>query len=166
MAKVTNPLLSGTASGKLGDLMVFDKRGHVRQYVSPTNPKTVNQMLVRNSMGDIQRSLKLLGTTLRAELRSQFGYHWNSMIVGELTANNRAALLSYVGEHTAFTTQQKTDWATADGSTPVELDKGAVLYACASAVFDMASRMGFTVTLSQPSASNSATVGGEWTDNI
>ena len=166
MAKVTNPLLSGTASGKLGDLMVFDKRGHVRQYVSPANPKTVNQMLVRNSMGDIQRSLKLLGTTLRAELRSQFGYHWNSMIVGELTANNRAALLSYVAEHTAFDAGQKTAWGTADGSTPVELTKGAILYACASAVFDMASRMGFTVTLSQPAAANSVTVGTEWTDNI
>jgi len=107
-----------------------------------------------------------LGTTLRAELRSQFGYHWNSMIVGELTVNNRAALLSYVAEYAAFSAPQKADWVTADGSTPVEIDKGAILYACASAVFDMASRMAFTVTLTQPAAANAATVGAEWTDNI
>ena len=166
MAKVTNPLLSGSASGKLGNLMVFDPRGHVRQYVKPSNPKTVNQMLVRNTMGDIQRSLKLLGTTLRAELRSQFGYHWNSMIVGELTANNKAALTAYVAEHTAFDAGQKTAWSGADGSAPVELTKGAVLYACSSAVYDMALRLGYTVTLTQPAAGNAATVGAEWTDNI
>lgn len=162
MAKVTNPLLSGTASGKLGDLMVFDKRGHVRQYVSPANPKTVNQMAVRNKMGDVQRSLKLLGAVLRAELRSQFGYHWNSLIVGELTANNAAALTSYTAEHTAFDAGQKTAWETADGSTPVALTKGAVLYACASAIYDMAARLGYTVTLTQPAAANAATVGAEW----
>ena len=35
MAKVINPLLSGSASGQLGHMMTFDKRGFVRQYVVP-----------------------------------------------------------------------------------------------------------------------------------
>lgn len=165
MAKVTGPLMSISASGKLADTMVFDKRGYVRQYVIPSNPQTTAQMLVRNKLGDIQRSLKLLGAVLRAELKSGFGYRWNSDIVKELTANNGAALDAYIAEFTAFTTQQKTDWDTADTSTPVELDGGAVLYACASAIYDMSVRLSVTVSLTQPAAGNSTTVGAEWTAN-
>ena len=162
MAKVINPLLSGSASGQLGGMMTFDKRGYVRQYVVPSNPQTVNQMAVRNNLGDIQRELKLLGATLRAELRTAFGYRWNSLIVGELMANDRAALDSYVAEFTAFTSQQKTDWATADGASPVVVNDGALLYAVASAVYDIALRLGATITLTLPAAGNSATVGTEW----
>lgn len=165
MAKVINPLLSGSASGKLGDMMVFDPRGYVRQYVRPSNPQTAAQMLVRNKLGDIQRSLKLLGLVLRTELKSKFGYRWNSLIVGELTANNAAALTAYEAEFNAFTSQQKTDWATADGSTPVQLVDGLPLYACASAIYDIAVRLGVSVPLTQPAAGNSVTVGAEWTDN-
>lgn len=163
MAKVTAPLMSMSASGQFGKTIVFDKRGIAREYVVPSNPQTVGQMAVRNKLGDIQRELKLLGPVLRGQLKTQFGPRWNSMIVGELTANNGAALTSYTGEHTAFTTQQKTDWATADGATPVALADGLVLYAAASAVYDMAARLGATVTLALPAAANSTTVGGQWT---
>lgn len=163
MAKVINPLLSGSASGQLGGMMTFDKRGYVRQYVVPANPKTTAQMTVRDTLGDLQRELKLLGTELRAQLKAQFGSRWNSLIIGELMANNKAALTSYTAEFTAFTAQQKTDWATADGATPKELTKGAVLYACASAIYDMAARFGYTVSLTLPAAGNSSTVGTEWT---
>lgn len=163
MAKVINPLLSGSASGQLGHMMTFDKRGFVRQYVVPSNPQSVNQMAVRNNLGDLQRELKLLGTQLRGELKSQFGYRWNALIIGELMANNKAALNAYVAEWTAFTSQQKTDWGTADGATPIVLTDGALLYACASAIYDMAARFGYTVSLTLPAAGNSVTVGAEWT---
>ncbi len=163
MAKVINPLLSGSASGQLGHMMTFDKRGFVRQYVVPSNPQTVNQMAVRNNLGDLQRELKLLGLVLRAELKSQFGYRWNSMIIGELMANDNAALDAYVAEWNAFIAGDKTDWATADGATPVVITDGALLYACASAIYDMAARFGYTVSLTLPATANSATVGAEWT---
>jgi len=163
MAKVINPLLSGSASGQLGHMMTFDKRGYVRQYVTPANPQTVNQMAVRNRLGDIQRELKLLGATLRAELKTQFGARWNSMIVGELSANDGAALDAYVAEWTAFIAGDKTAWENADGATPVVAADGALLYACASAVYDMGVRLGATLTLTQPATANAATVGAEWT---
>lgn len=162
MAKVINPLLSGVASGQLGHMMTFDKRGFVRQYVTPANPNTVAQQGVRNTMKDLQAELKLLGATLRGELKSGFGYRWNSIIIGELMANDNAALDAYDAEFTAFTGQQKTDWATADGATPVSVTEGALLYACASAVYDIALRLGVTVSVTQPAAGNSSTVGGEW----
>lgn len=165
MAKVINPLLSMQASGKFANSIVFDKRGIAREYVVPANPQTTNQMLVRNKLGDIQRSLKLLGVVLRTELKAGFGYRWNSLIVGELTKNNAAALTSYAAEFNAFTTEQKGEWATADGSAPVELDDGIPLYACASAIYDMALRLGVTVSLTLPAAANASTVGTEWTDS-
>jgi len=165
MAKVINPLLSGSASGQLGRMMTFDKRGFVRQYVVPSNPKTVNQMAVRDRLGDVQRELKRLGAVLRVELKTQFGYRWNSMIVGELTANDGAGLDAYVTAWNAFTTEQKGDWATADGATGLVVADGALLYACAKAVYDMGIRLGATLSLTAPAAGNSSTVGAEWTAN-
>lgn len=165
MAKVINPLLSGSASGQLGGMMVFDKRGYVRQYVVPSNPQTTDQMTWRNTLGDIQRGLKILGAVLRTELKSQFGYRWNSMIVGELTANNGAALAAYALEFDGFESGEKTAWETADTITKLEVDDGVLLYAVTSAVYDMGVRLGATLSLTQPAAANSTTVAAEWIAN-
>lgn len=165
MAKVTNPLLSFSASGQIGKSIVFDKRGRARAYVVPANPQTVGQMAVRNMLGDVQRELKLLGTVLRGELRTAFGATWNSMIVGELTANGNAAYEAYLAEFTAFTTQQKADWATADNASPIFATDGALLYACASAVYDMGLRLGASISVTLPAAGNHSTVAAEWVDS-
>lgn len=163
MAKVINPLLSGSASGQLGGMMTFDKRGYVRQYVVPANPNTANQQIVRETLGDIQRELKLLGGTLRDELKSGFGYRWNSQIVGELMANDRAALQAYEAEFAAFGGTDQTAWETQDTAAPVRVADGALLYAVASAIYDMGIRLGASLTLTQPAAANSSTVAGQWT---
>lgn len=165
MAKVINPLLSGSASGQLGRMMTFDKRGFVRQYVVPSNPQTVNQMAVRNTLGDLQRTLKTLGAVLRAELKTAFGYRWNSVIIGELMANGNAALTAYTAEFTAFTAPQKAEWAAEDVAGPVILTAGAPLYAAASAIYDIAIRLGATISITLPVAANAATVGAEWVDS-
>lgn len=165
MAKVINPLLSGTASGQLGHMMTFDKRGYVRKYVTPANPQSVNQMAVRNSLGDIQRELKLIGAVLRAELKSQFGYRWGSIIIGELMATDQAAYTAYAAEYNAFSAPNKSAWATADTAGAVAKNDGELLYCCASAVYDIATRIGATITLTLPAEANGATVGAEWKAN-
>jgi hypothetical protein len=165
MAKVDGPLFSMTASGAFGKAVVYQKNGNVRKYVVPSNPQTVAQMAVRNKLKEIQKSLKLLGTVLRTELASGFGARWNSMIVGELTADGGAALTGYVAEFTAFQAGEKTAWATADTSNPTILADGAALYACASAIYDMAIRLGVTVSLTLPANDNAVTVGAEWIDS-
>ena len=165
MAKVTAPLMSMSASGQLGQTLVFDKRGRVRQYVVPANPQTSAQQLVRDSLGDIQRELKLLGAVLRAELKSGFGYTWNSQIVGELMQNGQAAYTAYAAEYAAFDSGQKTAWGNADGATPVEKTDGELLYCVASAVYDMAIRLSLSISLTLPAGANAATVGAEWTAN-
>lgn len=163
MAKVINPLLSMSASGQFAHSMTFDKRGYVREYVIPANPQTANQMAVRNTLGDLQRELKLMGSTLRAEVKSGFGYRWNSVIIGELMANNNAQLDAYEAEWNLFTAPQKAEWVAADGATPVLVPAGALLYAVASATYDIGVRLGVTLTLTQPAAANAVTVGDEWT---
>ena len=109
MAKVDGARLYLAASGQFAKCIVFGKNGRDRKYVVPADPQTTAQMLIRNKLGDIQRSLKLLGLVLRGELRAGLGPQWNSMIVGELTKNSGAALTAYQAEFDAFTTQQKTD---------------------------------------------------------
>ena len=50
MAKVTGPLMSMTASGTLGDAIVFSTwkgRPYVRQHVKPANPKSAGQIAIR-----------------------------------------------------------------------------------------------------------------------
>jgi hypothetical protein len=145
--------------------MVFDKRGYVRQYVVPSNPQTTGQMTWRNTLGDIQRGLKILGAVLRAELKSEFGYRWNSMIVGELTANNGAALAAYVAEFGGFGGTDQEAWESADTITKLEVADGALLYAVTSAVYDMGVRLGATLSLTQPAAANSTTIAAEWIAN-
>lgn len=162
MAKVIAPLFSGSASGKVGTMMVFQKNGIARAYVVPSNPQTVAQMAQRNQLKDIQAELKLLGSTLRTELRAGFGARWNADIIGELTANGGAALDGYVTEFNAFQAGEKTDWADDDTAVPVVIADGALLYAVSSAVYDMAARLGVSVTLTQPAAANSATIAAEW----
>lgn len=162
MAKVTAPLMSMSASGQFGKTMVFQKNGYVREYVVPANPNTAGQQAVRNTLKDIQAELKLLGVVLRGELKSQFGARWNSDIIGELTKDDNAVLDAYVAEFDLFVAGDQTDWATADTAIKVLIADGALLYACASAVYDMGVRIGATLTLTQPAAANSATVAAEW----
>lgn len=163
MAKVTAPLLSMSASGQFGKSMVFQKNGTVREYVVPANPQTVGQMAVRDRLKEIQKELKIMGLILRGELKTGFGARWNSMIIGELMADGNASLEAYEAEFTAFQSGEKTAWASADPVNPTVIADGALLYACASAVYDMAARLGVTVTLAQPGAANAATTFSSWT---
>jgi hypothetical protein len=164
MAKVIMPLMSGDASGQLGHGMVFLKGGFVRQYVKPSNPQTVNQMVVRNTMGDLQRELGKLGSLLKPELKTWFGSKWNSLIIGELLKNDKMALLAYQAEYTAFQSGKKAEWVIADTANVIELDPGSALYCVASMTYDIGLRLGATLDLTLPAEANAATVGAEWID--
>ncbi len=162
MAKVNGPLFSVTASGQFGHALTYDKRGWVRNYVVPANPKTVAQMTVRNILGDIQRELKTLGTKLRGELKLGLEYRWNSVIIEELMKDDHAKWDALATEYNAFIAGDKTAWATADIATGLVNADGQCLYAVAQATFDVAARLGATITLTDPASANSATVGAEW----
>ncbi len=49
MPKVTNPLFSGDARGKFGNMLIFARGGQVRIYFKPKNPNTAAQQAVRQA---------------------------------------------------------------------------------------------------------------------
>jgi hypothetical protein len=162
MAKVINPLLSGSASGQFGGMMTFDKRGYVRQYVIPANPQTVDQMAVRNKMGDIQRCLKMLGTTIRADLRLALGARWNAVIISEIMATNAAKWDSLAATYNAFQAGEKTAWEGANPGSGFVANAGLVFFITAQSLYDVALRIGGDGLITDPAAANSAIVAGEW----
>ncbi len=163
MAKVINPLLSGSASGQFGGQMTFDRRGYVRKYVVPANPKSAGQMAVRGKLGDIQRELKLLGPILRAQLKSGLGYRWNSLIVSELMANGSAKWTALTTTYNAFSAGEKTAWATADTAVGLVNTDGLVFYLVSKALYDVALRITGDGMIPAPVAANSAAVASDWT---
>lgn len=66
MAKVTGPLMSMTATGKIGDAIVFGMRkgqAVVRQFVIPANPMTSGQGDQRIVMGGTGKAAGKVGVT-------------------------------------------------------------------------------------------------------
>ena len=161
MAKVTGPLFSVTASGQFAKTLTYDKRGFTRKYVIPANPQSVDQMTVRNILGDIQRELKTLGLILRPQLKAALGYRWNTLIIQELTADDHAAFDAFQAEWAAMTTG-KAAWVTADVALGLVNPAGGCLFAVASALYDVALRVSGDGLITLPVEANGATVGAEW----
>jgi hypothetical protein len=88
MAKVYMPLLSAQASGKLAKSMVhFYWKGLnvVRQWVIPTNPRDVNQQIVRQKLAAMGKNLKAITTPCTALPQGSAIYQ---AVVDQLPANN------------------------------------------------------------------------------
>lgn len=69
MARVTGPLLSLSASGKLADAMVFSRwkgRPYVRQLVIPANPKSGGQTGMRSMFAFLSQNWSGIGATPQA----------------------------------------------------------------------------------------------------
>ena len=65
MAKVTGPLFSLSASGKIGDIMVhfgWKGRNVVRQWLKPTNPRDQQQKEVRQALAAAGKNVKFIKT--------------------------------------------------------------------------------------------------------
>lgn len=92
MSKVTAPLLSFDARGKIADTMVYSNwRGvpYVRRHVIPGNPKTTAQVLTR----DIFRALELRWKQAGPIMRSP----WDRFAVGQKFVGRN----SYLGKNIA-----------------------------------------------------------------
>ena len=69
MAKVNIPLLSGIASGKLGDVVFFRRWGSniARVRVKPANPRTPLQQLVRYNLSALAQAWKGSGDLVKQD---------------------------------------------------------------------------------------------------
>jgi len=154
MAKVTMPLLSGSASGKIADALVFmtsKGRNIVRQFVIPANPKTTGQGDARIILGGLGRAVgtiqkdKDFANMLNALNLIPSGQSKQSYLVKVIKdlyladADAFTSLKSTYGSHTAkaaFESAADTLGIAAfelDYATITEFEKGFGLYCIAKA---------------------------------
>ena len=92
MSRVTAPLLSFDARGKIADTMVYSNwRGvpYVRRHVIPANPKSTEQMKTRNTFSGLELRWKQGGSIMREP--------WNRFAVGQKFVGRNA----YLGKNIA-----------------------------------------------------------------
>lgn len=60
MAKVTFPLMSGSVSGKVGDIVFLQRHGQtiVRRRTKPANPNTLKQQVTRENLAALSQAWK------------------------------------------------------------------------------------------------------------
>lgn len=139
MAKVTGPLMSMSASGKLGDAIVFSiwkGVAYVRQFVIPANPQSVGQGDQRVIVGGTGRAVgkvavlssfndKLIALGVIPAGQSKQSYLVKYILDHYLdTVTNYNAQLAALTGHTAYTAFQTG--ATALGITNFDLAYASV----------------------------------------
>lgn len=135
MAKVTGPLMSMDARGGFGGTLVFGNwkgRPTVRQLVRPSNPATISQVNVRNSLrltaaaqhfanGVVAHGSGRTITDQEAITNvTPSGYAWNGHLVKTMVGAGGVNMTAGKAAWTALTSGAKTAWDTAAaGLTPV-----------------------------------------------
>jgi hypothetical protein len=167
MPKVKGPLFSQEASGTLGGNITFDRRGFVRQHVTPANPQTAAQGNQRVKLLNTQKVLTFLGAAVIALVKAvaPVSYRWNSYLLAQVLGTGGAEYDASIAAFNALTVEQRADWntdATALGitqqsipyATDAPVSPGAMLFAVARTLF----RLGIGTDNGVPDGLNS----GEW----
>ena len=124
MAKVTGPLFSIDASGKIADALVYfpwKGRKVVRQWLKPTNPRDVNQQIQRQILAGMGKSLKMIETPktgLAAGSKlyqllvadSPAGMIWNAHMVQAALQDLKADATFVALSEAIFGTDTVADW--------------------------------------------------------
>lgn len=94
MAKATAPLFSLGATGAFAKTLVFDRRGYVRKYVIPANPKTSAQADIRIPFAGVAAVIKAVGDTCKTDIKAALesqgktAYRWNAEIISAALEND------------------------------------------------------------------------------
>jgi hypothetical protein len=110
MAKVTNPLLSREAHGRVGDKMVFYGRGLVRAWDVQIDPRTAQQLQFRTVVRELMQMIKISNGLDRAWLRNNFAKSWHTKLVSWLTRDELAQAQIYRTTWWALTDEQRQAW--------------------------------------------------------
>ncbi len=90
MAKTTNPLLSISAKGRIGKLIVYYGDGFARGWSAQIDPKTAAQLKSRAVVKGVMGMMKLCDGLDRAFLRSSYSKQWHTKFTAWLTRNGLA----------------------------------------------------------------------------
>ena len=110
MAKVTYPLLSGQARGRIGQMIVFYGDGKVRGWSTQRDPQTASQTQSRIVVAEVMTRIKLSAGLDRAWLRTVLGKSWHLKIAAWLTRNGLANASASLDVWNGFTQGQRDSW--------------------------------------------------------
>lgn len=110
MAKVNYPLFSGSAKGRIGNLIVFYGDGKARAWSTQKDPQTINQTRSRIVVGEIMARIKLSSGIDRAWMRAAISKSWHVVITAWLTRNSLANAQACFDEWNAFSPAQRSAW--------------------------------------------------------
>ena len=115
MAKTTAPLMSMVASGAFGKSMTFDKRGFVRKYTVPANPKSHDQGDARQKLAAVQAVLKGIQASAVTAIKAvaPTGYRWNSWALGQIIGADAAVINASLAEYGNLSSENKAAWVAA-----------------------------------------------------
>lgn len=161
MAKVTMPLMSASASGKIADAIVFfgwKGLSIVRQWLKPANPQSTDQMTARTKLKGIGKAISKIQTPddlangsiiyQRALDKAPSGQPWNSYFAKAVldhvkTTTNWTNLTAQWSTATAYTNFNElatslglVDFAMTTGYTET-IAAGLQLYMAAWAAYDL-----------------------------
>jgi hypothetical protein len=126
LPKVTNPLGSGSASGQIGKMLIFQGTT-VKNYKAPKINKSEAQLSAEDRFADVNKTLRALKGWGRAALETLFGRNW--------MAFGYQGIVTYWAENLAawgeLSGGDQAEWASYAPVASTRLDKGQVFFCCA-----------------------------------
>lgn len=110
MARVKGPLLSQSAKGRIGNLIVYYGNGKARGWSTQTDPQTAPQLQSRAIVREVMQMVKLCDALDRAVLREVLGKQWHTVLTAWLTRQSLSNAKTLHAEWVAFTDEQRQAW--------------------------------------------------------
>jgi len=110
MAKVQAPLLSSTAKGRIGKLIVFYGDGKARGWSEQVDPQTAPQMISRAVVGAVMAKVKLCDGLDRAWLRENYSKAWHTKFTAWLSRNGLANAETLHSEWSSWSQGDRDTW--------------------------------------------------------
>lgn len=113
MPKVTYPLLSGRARGRLGKDLIYYSDGYVRSWSVQNDPKTRYQLRFRTLVRGLMQMIKAADGLDRAWLRKQFARSWHTRLVSWVTVSQLARARALHDAWSALSSAERQAWESA-----------------------------------------------------
>lgn len=133
MPKVYLPLGSASASGQMGEMMVY-QGNTVRVYTVPVDPRTNAQIDVRNLFHDVTKILKTLGLFGRGKLSGMVGPRWYTLAYAAITGNGAQLLNEQLAIWDTLTDVERDAWRDVAPYVATYADPGKMFFAVGGAL--------------------------------
>lgn len=110
MAKVTNPLLSVSAKGRIGKLIVYYGGGTARGWSTQTDPQTAPQLQSRAIVRAVMQMVKISNALERALLRDVLGKQWHTVLTAWLTRDQLSNAKMLHDSWSALSNEERQTW--------------------------------------------------------